>query len=144
MRHRKVELNISKGKWKPKYVMVNIMNFHQLLKYEWCKHLGFLIMMKEKCVQSFPPHLQFSLQSETDFPEIPSEFRISWNCLSLSDHTTLIWRSCIHPVISSLSFHLLLLMLNLVLKYGPIPTSNWDNHEVGRFWIFRKLCPRPL
>ena len=44
------------------------------------------IVIKEKCVESFPSHLQFSLQSETDFPEIPSEFRISWNCLSLSDH----------------------------------------------------------
>ena len=24
------------------------------MKYEWCKHLGFHIMMKEKCVESFP------------------------------------------------------------------------------------------
>ena len=105
----------------------------QILGVEY-KHLGFIfISIKEKCVESFPSHLQFSLQSETDFPEIPSEFRISWNCLSLSDHTTLMWRSCIHPEISDVSdFSWIKCLWNLVLKYGPFPTVN-ENYEVWAF-----------
>ena len=120
-------------RWKSKWGMEDFQFFNISMWNVNDANICFFIRIKEKCVESFPPHLQFSLQSETDFPEIPSEFRISWNCLSLSDHTTLMWRSCIHPEISDVSdFSWIKCLWNLVLKYGPFPTVN-ENYEVWAF-----------
>ena len=98
----------------------------------------FIVLIKEKCVESFPSHLQFSLQSETDFPEIPSEFRISWNCLSLSDHTTLMWRSCIHPEISDVSDFswIKCLWMEPSSKVRSISDSKWELWSLS-FSVFR-------
>ena len=97
------------------------------------------LCLSEKNASKVSPTFAIFLQSETDFPEIPSEFRISRNCLSLSDQPSL------HPHVEKLysswdiwclRFQLNQMSMEPSSKVRSISDSKWELWSLS-FSVFR-------